>query len=300
MASQSLAEPFHIEHLEGGVVAGPWRRPPNTAAGSKGSIHDDATAQKLGLRGGTIAGSFHMEQFVPLLCELFGRRWLETGSLSLYFEYATRDEEAVRCFARLPEGDATRGDVRNEVWMDHESGRRVAAGTASGGAPDADSAVRRRIAAVPPARDLRIYDDVVTGTTGDGVDVRIESRMHDRHLPFITEQLPEHTDPAIRGGRVAALSQALHTMGRVTQVLVPRGRNRGVQLFGGIEIQHYAGPVLVDHDYRLRGSIKAVGETPKTEYFWYESILYDPATGRDVAGMHLMLRTMKASHPAWQ
>ena len=56
--------------------------PPRPAATN---IHDDATAQKLGFRGGTIAGSIHMDQFPPVLVEAFGPAWFETGSLSLAF-----------------------------------------------------------------------------------------------------------------------------------------------------------------------------------------------------------------------
>ena len=38
-----------------------FRQPRNSAAEVKGSIHDDATASKLGFRGGTVAGSIHMD-----------------------------------------------------------------------------------------------------------------------------------------------------------------------------------------------------------------------------------------------
>ncbi|HJP49543.1 MAG TPA: hypothetical protein QF611_00785, partial [Pseudomonadales bacterium] len=56
-------------------LIGEWRKPVNTAANQKGGIHDDATATDLGFRGGTVAGSIHMEQFPPLLVELFGDDW---------------------------------------------------------------------------------------------------------------------------------------------------------------------------------------------------------------------------------
>ena len=65
-----------------GTLVGPYRRPRNLSINVRGSIHDDATAQKLGFRGGTVAGSIHMEQFPPVLVRAFGQRWFETGSLS--------------------------------------------------------------------------------------------------------------------------------------------------------------------------------------------------------------------------
>jgi hypothetical protein len=73
------------ETLSPEAWVGPFRSPRNSAAEVKGSIHDDATATKLGFRGGTVAGSIHMDQFVPRLLELYGDAWLQTGGLSLYF-----------------------------------------------------------------------------------------------------------------------------------------------------------------------------------------------------------------------
>ncbi|HIK71415.1 MAG TPA: hypothetical protein EYF99_15660 [Pseudomonadales bacterium] len=64
------------------VLIGPVRTPRNSAiSAGAGSIHDQATAQKLGFRGGTVAGSLHMEQFSPLLIEALGDDWLSTGSM---------------------------------------------------------------------------------------------------------------------------------------------------------------------------------------------------------------------------
>src|SRR4051794_41822187 len=76
---------------ETAVWTSEFRTPRNSAAEVKGSIHDDNTAQKLGFRGGTVAGSVHMDQFVPRLVEVYGERWFETGGLSLYFTPATLD-----------------------------------------------------------------------------------------------------------------------------------------------------------------------------------------------------------------
>jgi len=75
------------------VIAGPLRHPRNLEQSIPGSIHEDSTARKLGLRGGTVAGSLHMEQFPPLLVEALGEEWWRTGGLSLYFKYATTGGE---------------------------------------------------------------------------------------------------------------------------------------------------------------------------------------------------------------
>jgi hypothetical protein len=51
------------------ALAGPWRRPHQMLHAqvydSHASIHDDATAQKLGFQGGTIEGPTHFSQFAP-------------------------------------------------------------------------------------------------------------------------------------------------------------------------------------------------------------------------------------------
>src|SRR5690606_38042129 len=80
-----------------GKLVGPYRPARNMAAGAgEGSIHDDKTAKGLGFRGGTVAGSVHMEQFPPILMRAFGERWFETGGLACYFRNATVDGESVR------------------------------------------------------------------------------------------------------------------------------------------------------------------------------------------------------------
>ena len=74
--------------------------------------------------------------------------------------------------------------------------------------------------------------------------------------------------------------------------------NRGnavVGLFGALEFHYLKGPVFCDHDYNLSTTILAVGDTPQTEYFWYESALYEPKNGEKVAETLNMTRIMKAS-----
>jgi hypothetical protein len=296
-------EAFHVTKQDENVIAGPMREPRNLEQAIKGSIHDDNMAQKLGLRGGTVAGSLHMEQFPPLLTHVFGQRWWETGGLSLYFRYATTDRERVQCFAREPEADAaSQQDVRTEVWMVHENGERVADGTASVGKPDMQSTLRQRLDRVPTPKDLRILSDLEVGQTAEGVPTRAPLDRLEQRLSVIVEPLPDYTEESPWGGRVAPPSLMVGAMTAVQDSFLRRGngQQRGVGLWGAIEIQHLKGPVFVDRDYRVRGTILAVSETPRTEYLWFESILSDPESEGDVASMLMMLRFMKASHPAWQ
>lgn len=282
---------------EGGVLAGPFRTPVNPGQGVADSIHDDSVAQKLGFRGGTVAGSIHMEQFPPLLTHVLGPTWWETGSLSLYFTNATLHHEPVRCFARRAPAGAT--DAQVDVWMDDERGMRVAEGTASVGTPDAPSALRARLAHLRPPGDVRILRELAPDMDMGKSRTRVTDAEQQRRLDVITEPLPAYTGEGPFTGSVvtpAALVQALRRPEGGIEAL--RDRKGVVGLFGAIELRNLAGPVLVGRDYDSRGTILAVGETPRSEYFWYESTLSE--AGRDVASMIMMLRFMKASSPLWQ
>ena len=288
---------FAARETEKGVWAGPLRTPQNTAAHHKGSIHDDATAQKLGFRGGTVAGSLHMEQFPPLLTRLLGDAWWVSGGLSLYFRFATTHLEPVKCYAVAPR-TCDNAFKRIEVWMDHENGERIAEGSANVGGPDAQSALRQRISVTPPAGELRILANLDLARTTADAPVRVAQSTLDERVAVITEPCVEYTADSCWRRAALPPSLAVQAMRAVEPGLLTR-TGPVVGLFGAIEVQHLDGPLFVAEDYLARGRVLAVSDTPKTEYFWYESILADAATGRDRASMLMMLRFMKASSPLW-
>lgn len=100
-----------IEECEGDLV-GPWRGPRQMLAAQTdeghASIHDDATAQKLGFQGGTIEGPTHFSQFAPLCVARWGEdRLLATMLLNhatMKASYARYDEEHA-----APNGEAAHG-----------------------------------------------------------------------------------------------------------------------------------------------------------------------------------------------
>lgn len=278
-----------------GVLVGPYRRPRNTAANIKGSIHDDATARPLGFRGGTVAGSIHMEQFPPLLLRAFGQRWFETGSLSTYFRNATTDQEPVRAFVRLPAGDSATAQV--DVWMERDDGMQVLEGTASVGTPVEPSMLRRKLSEPREPGELRILAHVQPGKQLPPVPTRITTERASLRLRTITEPLDWYAGKSPWGGPIAHPGLLVDVMRPVEQGL-ELGGNQAVGLFGAIEVRHLNGPVFIDRDYEVAGNVLAVGATPKTEYVWYESLLREPG-GREVAAMIMMLRFMKASSPLW-
>ena len=267
-------------------LAGEFRSPVNQAATSKGSIHDDATASKLGFRGGTVAGAVHMDQYVPRLLETFGDDWLNQGNLSVYFQQATVDREPVRAFTlRAP------GEVQARVRMENEAGALINIGTASASGPDSETELQRRLKGMEPARGLRILKASKVGDEVAEVPVRVLQAGLDRRLSAITEPMAIYADGFLPP------SMATQLMRGVEETLF--SRTGVVGLFGAIELQTLNGPLKVETDYVARGRILALTESPKTENVWYQSHIKDPATGEDAGWMIMYLRFLKASSPLW-
>jgi hypothetical protein len=280
-----------------GVIAGPWRSPRNASPGETGSIHDDVIARDLGFRGGTVAGSIHMEQFPPLLVRAFGQQWFETGSISTYFRNATTDREAVRAFVRTPEPDVLAPQV--DIWMEDEHGAQVLEGTASIGAPVAPSRLRTKIAEPRTSGELRMLAHLSVGAHAGPIQVVYGDHFEAERTRVLTEPLLWYDGPSPWGGAIMHPGLVMNIM-RPIEAALDLVRGPSVGLFGAIEIRHINGPVFVGRDYEVSATILAVGNTPKSEYVWYESTLREPGDPRDIASMIMMLRLVKASSPLWQ
>lgn len=293
-ARATLPDDFIIE--DGDVVVSPIRNPINASKDEKGSVHDDTTAQRLGFRGGTVAGSLHMDQFPPLMLHVFGDKWFESGNLSLYFRFATIDGEGVRCFANQPKERR-----QTSVWMERDDGKLVLSGTAACGVPDMSSALRSRIeqsqGRTRGGSEQRILRDVHVGNVSGDCNVQFDVSRLKETLPNIVEPLPQYGAEA---DSIAPPSETVHLMRAVENELVHRSSSFGVGLFGAIELQYLNGPVRVHEDYVTNGRVLAVGETNQTEYFWYESTLSSATSHEATARMLMMLRFMKSSSPLWQ
>jgi hypothetical protein len=275
------------------VLAGPVRRPRNLAAGVVGSIHDDATATALGFRGGTVAGSIHMDQFPPLALRAFGSGWFEDGSLSLYFRHATTDGEPVRAFMEQP---PRQHDVQIRAWATTSDDVVVAEGTAGRGHAAETSALHSRdMRPVDPA-ELRILSGLKPGAELGDVTLKPDGERQRRRIDQhgMTEPLDWYTGPSPWGGPIAAPSAVVDLL--YARLLDDAKASMGehVGLFGAIEIRFRSGPVLLDNRYRITGEVVALSQTPKTEVMWFDSRAHD-ASGQLVAEMRMMLRQLKQS-----
>jgi hypothetical protein len=267
-------------------LAGPLRSPHNSASQARGSIHDDATASKLGFKGGTVAGSLHMDQFPPLLLQLYGDDFWKRGNMSFYFRQATVDREAVRAFARA-------GEPHARLWMENEAGALIAEATASCQGHDEGTAVENLMkgqAHSDPAT-LRILKNVKVGDEISGLEVQVEREAIERRLEHITERLP-----AYEGEKpILPPSMLVHLFRGSAQEQLYKTDGPAVGLFGAIELQQLHGPARAETPYKVRAKVLALSESPKTENVWYRAWAADPKTGEDVATMLMYLRYMKGS-----
>ncbi|GLZ09218.1 hypothetical protein Acsp03_66840 [Actinomadura sp. NBRC 104412] len=276
-----------------GTLAGEPRRPRNLHGAVSGSIHDDATARRLGFRGGTIAGSYHMEQAVPLALALFGRAWFDNGTMAAYFRNATVDGEGVQAFARRTPG--TGDGERAELWMDTADGRRVWDGSATVGDPGGPSALADRMTD-RDADKVRILSFLRVGEVIDLGELRLDGERQRERLRkgLMTEPLDWYGDSSPWGPAVASPpTEVSFTFESVKQAIVRR-RGPAVGLYGAIEIRHLAGPLLLGETYHVSSTVLALGCTPKTEYMWTETVAAD-RDGTPVTSVLMMSRVMKAS-----
>jgi hypothetical protein len=266
-------------------------------AGS-GSIHDDATATKLGFRGGTVAGNIHMDQYAAALVEAFGPAWFERGALSLYFMNATTDGEAVRVTGDAP--DRWRHQI--DVAMFRDDGLQVSAGTASLYDHSASALQRRDLRPVDHST-LRILQPLAPGDSLGAYDIAVDAKRFAQRLAdgLISDPLPWYSGQSPWGGAVCSPSLLVELLwGPPMRGLnAAIGSNGGVGLFGAIEVAHHNGPVFQQQTYHVAAQVVAVSESPKTESLWFDSSAHD-ADGKLIATQRMMLRFMKDSSPLYR
>jgi hypothetical protein len=154
-------------------LVGPWRRPHqmlNTQVyDSHASIHDDATAQKLGFQGGTIEGPTHFSQFAPLCVSLWGDAWFETGCISAHYRNPSFGGEEVQALLTKPEP----GQKQSTIQMVKRDGTEVLRGTASVGQDASMTALDRRLNELKPFADPVILHDIKVGMKTECQTVRM-------------------------------------------------------------------------------------------------------------------------------
>ena len=263
-----------------GKIYSTWQQPINRWMNQPGSIHNDEVATKIGMRGGTIPGTVHLDHFVPIIQEQFGLSWYKKGSISMYYTYATTHKEDVRAGMAQPAEAET--DIQVNAWVETPEGHTVAKGSVACGTPNDAPYVSTVPLANADPEDLRILEGLAAGDiTPEKNNVVADSGGGEGEYEGILI-------------RPAAMYQMLNAG-------FPAGKiKRAVGFFGATEIAICDGPIKLDTPYTLKGEVVCVGASPKTEFAWVDSALTEEATGKLTAKMRHLTRWMKASSPLWQ
>lgn len=283
--------------IKDGYVFGGWREPRNLWKNLKTSIHDDSVAQKVGMRGGTIPGTIHLSLFPPVMLKVFGDHWFEKGSLSLYYTFATTDQEKVRAVITQPPEGAT--NIQIEAKIEMPDSKIVAKGTVSVGEPKERSYLQSLDLKNSNPEDLRILSDFKPGYEFEPRDLLITQEQVDKGLAAITDHLDYYKGKSPWGCGILSPTAMNRVMALGAELTATRTLN-AVAFYGATEIQNINGPVKVGVPYKVSGNLICVGASSKTEYFWYDSILEEKGSGKQVAKMRHMNRFMKASSPLYQ
>jgi hypothetical protein len=289
-----------------GVLSGPLRSPKQMLAvqtyDGHASIHDDATAQKLGFKGGTIEGPTHFSQFAPLGYAVWGKRYLSAGCISVHYRAPLFEGEEARAFLRAPKDESPQADI----WMLRSDGLEILRGTASVGAGFPTSALDVRLSTLEALADPVILADVSVGMRSARDPVRMAM---DRHMgalyPFslaqklaqITEASPFYCDANNEWGRpIVPLEMISVLMQYSSRAGTFATRGPAVGLFADQEIRLLDGPVFVDEPYEIEREIVFLSGSRRTESMWVRSMIYSAGTDRKVATMLLNLATMKETY----
>ena len=255
-----------------------WQQPVNRWADLPNSIHNDSVATKIGMRGGTIPGTEHLNHFVPLIQDAWGMAWYEQGAISMYYTFATTHMEDVRAVVLNATSDL---NEKVDAFVETPEGKIVCKGSLSVGEPNEANYVASLPLEDSPRSELRILDRMTTGM-----------------------ECPQKEDVIATGGAGTSAYEGIVELPtelfQMLQTGAPEGTlKKAVGFYGATEIRVIKGPVLVDTEYRRTGKIVCLGASPKTEFVWIDSQLIDKSSDTVVAEMRQFTRFMKASSDLW-
>jgi hypothetical protein len=294
------------------ALYGPFRAPRQMLAhqeyGGHVSLHDDATAKKLGFAAaGPIEGPTHFSQFVPLLERAWGREWFETGCLSIHFKNPCVEGDEVRAWVEAP----ANGSRLTRVGMDKRDGTEVLTGTASIGQSPPESELERRVRTLPPPGELVILADLRVGMKGKGLEhVRMDHdvamgklypfSLRDK-LEVITENSPWYAEAT---GSSSPWGRAIVPLEMVSVLTGYTGGYAGwavkqpsIGLIGDLEVRMLRGPLFVGEDYVLDREIVALSDGRRTESYWVKTNVREKKSGDLVATTLLNHAVLRASYP---
>ena len=270
--------------------------------GGQTSVHDDDTADKLGLVGAPIEGPTHFSQFDPLGVCVWGQRWFEDGCISSHFLNMVVEGDEVR--AALTPQTSTGASIS----ADKADGTPVLVGTASVGRDDTTDLDERRQRGLGDPGRLHILDRLSIGMPcGEPVEITMAFDEHNGPLyPFtLAQKLDKITEPCTwytsdttdnPWGAPIVPTEMLSVLAHKAGPHLPV-RRPSVGLFIDLEVRYVNGPVLVGRPYRIEHSVVGLGQTRRVESYWTETTITDVESGMHVATVLLHSGVFKASFP---
>ena len=305
-----MTEPaFTIELVErDNLLVGPWRSPKQMLHAqvydSHASIHDDATAKKLGFQGGTIEGPTHFSQFAPLGELIWGRQWFETGCLSAHYRNPVFEGEEVQAQIEKPRP----GEKVCAIGMTRRDGVEILRGTASVG-DVSETALSRRLGELKPLTDPVILADLKVGmkTARQTVKMDFDQHMGDLYPFSLAEKLKVITEwSAYYAQELNPWGRAIIPMEMLSVLFQYRARKdklpiRGpaVGLFADQEIRLLRGPLFPGETYTTEREVVALSGSRRTESAWMRTTVF-ASDDTPVATMLLNMASLKDSYANYE
>jgi len=289
------------------AINGPWRAPQQMLGDqtydAHASIHDDATAQKLGFKGGTIEGPTHFSQFAPLGVALFGPTFLEQGCVSAHYRNAVYEGEEVQAWAEKP----VNGARQVAIWMVKRDGTEVLRGTLSVGEGAGESALSKRLTELGPLAQPVILRDVKLGdrTTRQTIKMDADQHMGDLYPFSLTGKLKKITEPSdwYAEGEATPWGRAIVPLEMISVLLQYASRRSwfptkgpAVGLFADQEINLIDGPLFVGETYEIEREVVALSGSRRTESMWLRTYVRRPGEEKIIATMLLNHAVLKDSY----
>lgn len=297
-----MAAGFHTPMTtDGDSLVGPFRAPRQMLAEQEydghTSVHDEATADKLGLAGAPIEGPTHFSQFDPLAVELWGSAWFDRGCISSHFETMVIEGEEVQATVTRTGDASARGTAVKRT------GEPVltASLTLGDGPTELDERLARMVA--KDSGELVIVDRLEVGWVSPPSTTSMSYSGSNGNLyPFsLADKVRMMTEPSpwyVPGedspwGRAVVPTEMLSVLAHKGGVHLPV-RGPAVGLFIDLEVKRHV-PVFVDQEYTLTHEVVGVGQSRRVESYWTRTRL----TGDDgslVATVLLHQGVFKASY----
>ena len=286
------------------TLTGPTRSPAQMLADQTydghTSVHDEATAASLGLRGAPIEGPTHFSQFDPLAAALWGERWFTNGCISAHFQTMVVEGEQVT--ASLVCSGAETG----RISAVKTTGEVVLTGTASVGPDHGDTECGARLSRSGSDQPFHILDRLQMGITTDVGEQTMTMDDDNGHLyPFsLRQKLARITEPHTwysgdsPWGAPVVPFEMISVLAFRTSPAFPV-RTPSVGLFLDLEVRMHDGPVLVGRPYRVVHELVGLGQSRRTESYWTRTTLVSPDDGRLVASVLLHQGVFKDSYPGY-